>query len=111
MKIIHPIFQEPIVLEDDKVCVIQIENKKCYRELLCEILYQSKRLREGNLLITEEGKEFDLGKDIHVITDVLPVDSNQEKYLVSYTREWNQRHWKVIFIWKHSRFCLSFNDL
>ena len=56
MKIIHPIFQEPIVLEDDKVCVIQIENKKCYRELLCEILYQSKRLREGNLLITEEGK-------------------------------------------------------
>ena len=61
MKIIHPIFQEPIVLEDDKVCVIQIENKKCYRELLCEILYQSKRLREGNLLITEEGKEFDNG--------------------------------------------------
>lgn len=81
MKIIHPIFQEPIVLEDDKVCVIQIENKKCYRELLCEILYQSKRLREGNLLITEEGKEFDLGKDIHVITDVLPVDSNQRKIL------------------------------
>ena len=104
MKIIHPIFQEPIVLEDDKVCVIQIENKKCYRELLCEILYQSKRLREGNLLITEEGKEFDLGKDIHVILI-------KEKYLVSYTREWNQRHWKVIFIWKHSRFCLSFNDL
>lgn len=81
MKIIHPIFQEPIVLEDDKVCVIQIENKKCYRELLCEILYQSKRLREGNLLITEEGKEFDLGKDIHVITDVLSVDSNQRKIL------------------------------
>ena len=42
---------------------------------------KSKRLREGNLLITEEGKEFDLGKDIHVITDVLSVDSNQRKIL------------------------------
>lgn len=76
MKIIHPIFQEPIVLEDDKVCVIQIENKRCYRELLCEIFYQSNHTLEGRFLVTEEAKSFDLGKDVHIITDILSIDSN-----------------------------------
>lgn len=81
MKIIHPIFQEPIVLEDDKVCVIQIENKRCYRELLCEIFYQSNHTLEGRFLVTEESKSFDLGKDVHIVTDVLSIDSNQRKIL------------------------------
>lgn len=81
MKIIHPIFQEPIVLEDDKVCVIQIENKRCYRELLCEIFYQSNHTLEGRFLVTEEAKSFDLGKDVHIITDILSIDSNQRKII------------------------------
>lgn len=81
MKIIHPIFQEPIILEDDKVCVIQIENKRCYRELLCEIFYQSNHTLEGRFLVTEEAKSFDLGKDVHIVTDVLSIDSNQRKIL------------------------------
>lgn len=81
MKIIHPIFQEPIVLEDDKVCVIQIENKRCYRELLCEIFYQSNHTLEGRFLVTEEAKRFDLGKDVHIITDILSIDSNQRKII------------------------------
>lgn len=81
MKIIHPIFQEPIVLEDDKVCVIQIENKRCYRELLCEMFYQSNHTLEGRFLVTEEAKSFDLGKDVHIVTDVLSIDSNQRKIL------------------------------
>ena len=81
MKIIHPIFQEPIVLEDDKVCVIQIENKRCYRELLCEIFYQSNHTLEGRFLVTEETKSFDLGKDVHIITDILSIDSNQRKII------------------------------
>ena len=77
MKIIHPIFQEPIILEDDKVCVIQIENKRCYRELLCEIFYQSNHTLEGRFLVTEEAKNFDLGKDVHIIS----IDSNQRKII------------------------------
>ena len=81
MKIIHPIFQEPIVLEDDKVCVIQIENKRCYRELLCEIFYQSNHTLEGRFLVTEEAKSFDLGKDVHIITDILAIESNQRKII------------------------------
>lgn len=81
MKIIHPIFQEPIVLKDDKVCVIQIENKRCYRELLCEMFYQSNHTLEGRFLVTEEAKSFDLGKDVHIVTDVLSIDSNQRKIL------------------------------
>lgn len=81
MKLIHPIFSHPICIKEDKINVIQIENKNVFRKFVQEFYLQVNQVEQGNFLITENKKEISLSKNVFLITDIFAINLNQKKVL------------------------------
>lgn len=86
MKLTHPLFEESIAFEENKINVLIIEDSKTYGAFLAELLEQN-RGAEGKFVLTEKLKVQNLEKAVDIVVDPFSLDFCQKKII---TRLYNR---------------------
>lgn len=80
MKISHPFFENPFLLEENKVNVLVVENQVFFAKLINELLQQVNG-NEGSFVLSCNYKQLDIHKRIDIVIDPFTLDFNKKKII------------------------------
>lgn len=89
MKIMHPLFNEPIELSTEYVRTLVIENQDFFFRFVND-LYEQTEKNNGEIVLSCDNAVVDISKNVELITQFIPFDINNKKIvnrLHSYLKE------------------------
>lgn len=72
--------ENKILLENDKINILEIYNKKFFCNIITELI-NAESENNNQIVLTENGKRLDISKEIYVLTDVFNIEFNSKKII------------------------------
>lgn len=72
--------ENKILLENDKINILEIYNKKFFCNIITELI-NAENENNNQIVLTENGKRLDISKEIYVLTDVFNIEFNSKKII------------------------------
>lgn len=91
MKIVHSGYGIILELEENWINVLVVEEKKVLVELIQDLCRQCEG-EEGGFILSDDGREIDIAKNLSLITDPFSIDCNQRKVLNRLYQEMEKEH-------------------
>lgn len=73
MKLVHPLFSNPIVFRENTIPVLVLENPVVFRKLTAELVFQSEG-DEGQFILSEKNVPLDCSAHMNVMLDFIHVN-------------------------------------
>jgi CRISPR-associated protein Csn2 len=80
MKLVHPILEKPIKLDENTLNVLVIESQKAFSGFIKELFEQSNG-GEGNFIISEDLDRLSVEKDVELILEPFSIELNNRKII------------------------------
>ena len=80
MRLTYPIFETPVIFEENKVNVVVIENPKAFFDFVVAIS-DKENGGESEVILSENFKEIKFDKVVDVTTDIVSLDCNNKKVI------------------------------
>lgn len=103
MRLVHPIFSEPLVFEENKVNVLIIENGAFMAKFLCELLGQHKN-KEGDFVLSKDFEPIAISKHLEIITDIFSLNLNSRPIMTKLLDELQKKAMNEDFYLKTQAF-------
>lgn len=78
MRLMHPIFDEPIFFEENKIQVLVIEPPELFTSMITDLFEQS-RGNEGPFVLSKEYKPIDCGMSLDIMIDYFNIKISSKK--------------------------------
>lgn len=79
MRSSYPIFETPIIFEEDEVSILVIENQKAFSEFVRAIFFKAQGADEPAVTLFKNLDEVKFDKLADVVTDIINIDCNNKK--------------------------------
>ena len=80
MRLVFPLFETPLVFEENKVNLLVIENNKAFFEFVSELVERCNGVDNTVGLYTSM-EEINFTKAVDVVTDIMSLDCNNKKVI------------------------------
>ena len=78
MRLMHPVFQEPILFREDQVQVLIVENPVLFREMTFDLMGQEES-REGEFVLSLDYNPIDCAEHLHIVRDYYHLELTDRK--------------------------------
>ena len=80
MILVHPLFIDPIEIENNKINIVIVEHQHLFTKFIAEIFTQIND-GSGSFLLSQDGKKLDFSKNMDIVVDVFNLTVNQKKVI------------------------------
>ena len=78
MKIMHPLFSDPIVFQENRVQILVVENPAVFRAMMLDLIAQSEG-RDGEFILSKSDHLLDCNDCLHAVYDYAHLEKFEKK--------------------------------
>lgn len=103
MILVHPLFTDPIEIQNNKINIVILEHQHLFTKFIAEIFTQVND-GTGPFLLSQDGKKLDFSKNMDIVVDVFNLTVNQKKVI-------NKLHSSLLITAQESEHYLTTSEL